>query len=254
MIRRWMTLLLCLQFFWVCGCVPSEGSSVPAQTKTTTEIKLVQVATSTPTMTATQTAVLTTTSTSTSTATIIPDPQGCWRPPDDYQRMTINGQTLNARTFYMLSHAADLYGGVIDITGTGITQGSYTDEEPLSFGTHAGGGAVDISVIAWERFEILYDEIDPLIHALRVAGFAAWLRDVGELADYSPIHIHAIAIGDAELSPAAHDQLTGQFGYFRGFNGIPTDDGVPIIDPHGGPILCEWMREMGYADLREESH
>ena len=66
------------------------------------------------------------------------------------------------------------------------------------------------------------DDIDPLLHALRTAGFAAWLREYGELYDGSPIHIHAIAIGDAELSSAAQEQLTGEAGYFRGDSGLPT--------------------------------
>ena len=78
----------------------------------------------------------------------------------------------------------------------------------LSFGTHLGGGAVDLSVIQHPEWVVLWDEVDPLIRALRVSGFAAWLRDYGEIYPDSPIHIHAIAIGDAELSPggdrAAH--------------------------------------------------
>jgi hypothetical protein len=57
---------------------------------------------------------------------------------------------------------------------------------------------------------------EPLIRAMRASGFAAWLRDYGEVYPESPVHIHAIAIGDAELSPAAVEQLTGPNGYFRG--------------------------------------
>lgn len=180
------------------------------------------------------------------------EPEGCLRPPDDMTRFDVNGRTLSVRTLAMLSHAADLYGGVIDIEGRAITQGSYTDGEPLSFGTHAGGGAVDISVVKLPEWEILWDEMEPLIRALRVAGFAAWVRQPDELGPYSPIHIHAIAIGDPELSAAAEDQLTGVYGYFRGYNGLPQESGIPIADPHGGPVVCEWMLEFGYADLRAE--
>ena len=88
------------------------------------------------------------------------------------------------------------------------------------------------------------------MHALRAAGFAAWLRDYGELSPDSPYHIHAIAIGDQELSQAAQDQLTGPFGYFRGYTGVPVQNGVPAPDRHGGPVLCQWMLDAGYQDLR----
>lgn len=150
----------------------------------------------------------------------------------------------------MLQNAAGLYGGEIDITGGAITQGSYSDNEPLSFGTHSGGGAVDLSVVRLPEWVILWEDLEPLIRALRVAGFAAWVRQPDELAPYSPIHIHAIAVGDPELSVAAEGQLTGEFGYFRGYNGLPQENGVPVADAHGGPVLCDWMLELGYSDLR----
>ncbi|MBI3159949.1 MAG: hypothetical protein HYZ26_10160 [Chloroflexi bacterium] len=153
----------------------------------------------------------------------------------------------------MLEHAATLYDGVVDLAGAAITQGSYTATEPLSFGTHSGGGAVDLSVISRLRWEILYEETPALIAALRIAGFAAWLRQPEELGPLSPIHIHAIAVGDPELSEAAEAQLTGEFGYFRGFNGLPHADGIPIPDAHGGPVVCRWMLDLGYADLRAGS-
>jgi hypothetical protein len=162
----------------------------------------------------------------------------------------INGHWLSQRAVFMLENAYRIYGGIIDITGPAITQGHYTNAEPLSFGTHAGGGVVDLSVIDHAEWLVLYDEIEPLIYALRVAGFAAWLRDYGELNPGSPIHIHAVAIGDQELSTAAVEQLTGPFGYFRGYNGLPKDDGISIPDGHNGPILCQWMLDKGYRDLR----
>jgi hypothetical protein len=186
----------------------------------------------------------------TQTATPDAEPEGCQEPPDDLTRVEVNGHTLSARSLAMLGHAAALYGGEIAIEGPAITQGSYTDAEPASFGTHAGGGAVDLSVILAVRWEILSDEIPRLISALRLAGFAAWLRQPEELGPLSPIHIHAIAIGDPELSEAAEAQLTGPFGYFRGFNGLPQADGVPVPDPHNGPVICQWMLDLGYADLR----
>jgi hypothetical protein len=161
----------------------------------------------------------------------------------------INGWTINGRTYQMLEHAALLYQGKIDITGDTITQGSYNDNGPASFGTHLGGGAVDISVIQLPEYVVLRDEIEPLIAALRVAGFAAWLREADEVYPGTGIHIHAIAIGDEELSYPAQQQLTGKSGYFRGFDGLPTS-GTPGLDRHGGPIICDWMLAAGYSDLR----
>ncbi len=95
-------------------------------------------------------------------------------------------------------------------------------------------------------YAILEDEIEPLIHALRLAGFAAWYRDFSALYEGSPAHIHAIAIGDRELSLPAREQLAGPFGYFWGYDGIPREGGIPHRDPHGGPVLCDWMIDMGY--------
>jgi len=176
---------------------------------------------------------------------------GCRKPPDDYTRVDVNGWTINQRTLAMLAHAQELYGGEIELTGYAITQGSYHDNGAASFGTHLGGGAVDLSVLQRGTYTVLWDDIPGLIHALRAAGFAAWLREYGELYADSPIHIHAIAIGDQELSSAAQEQLTGPAGYFRGFNGLPLETyGTPQPDRFGGPILCQWMIDLGYQDLR----
>ena len=101
-----------------------------------------------------------------------------------------------------------------------------------------------------EEANTLRGKIEPLLKALRVAGFAAWLREPNELVAGSVIHIHAIAIGDEELSPEAADQLTGEFGYFRGYSGLPPGYGGPSLDRYGGPVLCRWMLDLGYKDLR----
>lgn len=191
------------------------------------------------------------TATQTPTITPTPQPKGCFTPPDNMTRVEVNGWTLTQRTLAMLQHAQAIYGGELTITGDRITQGSYTPYEPASFGTHDGGGAVDLSVMRRGTWTILRDDIEPLIHALRVSGFAAWLRELEELYPGSPIHIHAVAIGDPDLSPAAQEQLTGKFGYFRGYTGVPIDSGIPAPDRHGGPVLCQWMIDMGYQDLRE---
>jgi hypothetical protein len=181
-----------------------------------------------------------------------PEPVECRRPPDDYRRVKVNGYTVNGRTFAMLEYAAELYGGEIDVAGQSITQGSYSDDVAASFGTHAGGGAVDISLVAPNRarYVVLYDDISALIRALRLAGFAAWYRKTGELGPGSPLHIHAVAVGDRELSRPGQEQLIGAAGYFRGYNGLPLKRGhEPVADTSGGPVICQWMLDMGYEDL-----
>ncbi len=186
----------------------------------------------------------------TATETPIPTatPFGCSQPIDDMMRVAVaGGYTLNQRTVSMLEQAQVLYGGTHELLRA-VTQGSYNIGVDASFGTHDGGGAVDLSLRDLQDFHhILYEEEDVLILALREAGFAAWVRDQGALYPDSPIHIHAIAVGDPELSPAAEEQLTGPVGYFRGYNGLPD---LFQADPHGGPIVCPWMEALGYRDLR----
>jgi hypothetical protein len=184
-------------------------------------------------------------------ATSFLEPVGCERPPDDYARVIVNGSKLNNRTVWMLRRAKALYKGTIEFAGWAVTQGSYNPGGvSASFGTHDAGGAVDLSVLNPRNGKVLRDELPDAIRSLRIAGFAAWVREPSELYAGSPIHIHAIAIGDVELSPAARDQLTGTFGYFRGYNGLPKKDNIPVADRHGGPIFCQWMIDMGYRDLR----
>lgn len=211
----------------------------------------VPTATTTSTALPTFTATVIPSPTETPLPTVTPEPAGCLKPSEDYTRVEVNGWTLNQRTLSMLAHAQELYGGEIELTGHAITQGSYHDNGSASFGTHLGGGAVDLSVMRRGTYTVLWDDVPLLIHALRLAGFAAWLREYGELYNDSPIHIHAIAIGDRELSPAAQEQLTGEAGYFRGYNGLPVDMyGPPKPDRYGGPIICQWMIDLGYKDLR----
>ncbi len=191
------------------------------------------------------------TSTSIPSPTSTPEPAGCQKPPEDYTRLEVNGWTINRRTLAMLAHAQKLYGGEIELTGHAITQGSYHDNGSYSFGTHLGGGAVDLSVMRRGTYTVLWDDVPLLLRALRAAGFAAWLREYGEVYKDSPIHIHAIAIGDRELSPEAEAQLTGPAGYFRGYSGLPfPEGGTPTLDRYGGPVLCQWMIDLGYQDLQ----
>lgn len=185
------------------------------------------------------------------------EPADCLRPPDDYTIIQQDYARLNLRTWAMLDQAQRVYdaisGGTVNFRQA-ITQGSYNEGQvSASFGTHDGGGAVDISVLDPETWQVRSDDIDFMIEALRIAGFAAWLRDNDELYPGSIIHIHAIAVGDMELSPAARLQIDGERGYLRSFNGLPEDYAPePVPDRHGGPIICGWMVEDGFPDLREQ--
>ncbi len=158
----------------------------------------------------------------------------CQAPVEDYSRITLDGHTINQRTYLMLLYADDLYDGPGNLLW--ITQGGYSDAVEASFGTHAGGGAVDISVRNPNSYEFMEAEAMSMVTALRKAGFAAWYRSPDE--GFTP-HIHAIAIGDAELSDAAREQLYGRYGYFNGGNALPPERAG--ADKHGGPIVCEWM-------------
>jgi hypothetical protein len=170
-------------------------------------------------------------------ATALPE-GACSLPPDDYTHVVVSGETLSQRTLWMLEHAQAIYGGPGDLLH--MTQGSYRTDIRASFGTHAGGGAVDISIRDPLKDIYMFSETEVMVHALRLAGFAAWYRAPSAVAPGSGPHIHAIAVGDKELSPEAQRQLVSDGGYFNGMDGLIPPYG-PNPDPHGGPVVCPWM-------------
>ncbi len=129
-------------------------------------------------------------------------------------RTTFGGETVDARTKDMLVEAQSLSGLTIR-----LDQGSYSTSDPTSAGTHDGGGAVDINVDGWTA-----QQRSKVVTKLRNVGFAAWLRTPSE--GNWPIHIHAVAISDPDLSPPAQAQVGD---YYLGRNGL-KDDG-----PDTGP-------------------
>lgn len=138
-------------------------------------------------------------------------------PAHNYTRVTYNpDDTINVRTREMLEEAVRLL-TAYEWTPY-LLQGSYNPGVGASAGTHDGGGVVDIRVSTMSA-----GGIDLCVVALRKAGFAAWHRTSAQ--GFSP-HIHAVAIGDREMSPSAKDQVED---YFAGRNGLANngDDNGP---------------------------
>jgi hypothetical protein len=107
------------------------------------------------------------------------------RPGD---RRVWSGVTLNVRTIRMLKAAGRRVGGrrcVLD-----ATKGSYTGPDGSSQATHAGGGAVDLSVR-----RRCGRPVKRVVRALRRVGFAAWYRNWP-----GNRHIHAVAISDPDMA------------------------------------------------------
>jgi len=123
-------------------------------------------------------------------------------------KTTHSGKTVNQRTQDMIAAAEGILGH-----GITVSQGSYNaGGVSASAGTHDGGGAVDISVSSvgtTERWK--------MVKALRTVGFAAWLRTPNQ--GNWPYHIHAIAIGDTDISISARNQVAD---YYVGLNGLAS--------------------------------
>ncbi len=123
-------------------------------------------------------------------------------------RTTDSGSTVNQRTADMLAEARSMLDHDIR-----VTQGSYNaGGVAASAGTHDGGGAVDVSVrdlSTTQRWET--------VRAMRRVGFAAWLRTASQ--GPWPDHIHAIAVGDTDLSSGARNQVAD---YYVGRNGLAS--------------------------------
>ncbi len=131
-------------------------------------------------------------------------------------RIVWRGKVFNKRTVAMIEAAEKLYKSKF-----AILQGSYNKGGVAeSAGTHDGGGAVDIDVATKSPAQR-----QAVVKAMRQVGFAAWLRTPAQ-GDW-PYHVHAIAVGDKDLSRGATLQVAE---YRRGRNGLANrgkDDGPP---------------------------
>ena len=132
-------------------------------------------------------------------------------------RTTHQGFPVGTRTLAMLRAAQSRCG----LTFT-VEQGSYSPAvDPTSAGTHDGGGALDLDA---ERIPAARRAA--AVRALREVGFAAWLRTPAQ-GDW-PLHVHAVAISDTDLSAAAQKQVGA---YYEGRNGLANaqpDDGPRV--------------------------
>lgn len=125
------------------------------------------------------------------------------------KKTTVDGKTLNQRTADMLSRAEARLGENLY-----VVQGSYNTGVSQSAGTHDGGGAIDVSPTS---------NPSAVVKALRDSGFAAWHRTANQ-GDWAE-HIHAIAIGDPELSSGARAQVAEYYAGYDGLAGSGRDTG-----------------------------
>ncbi|NIS80899.1 MAG: LysM peptidoglycan-binding domain-containing protein [Anaerolineales bacterium] len=168
------------------------------------------------------------------------EPAGCKEPTGGKVELQGEQWHIDSRTLWMLSQAAELFDAELDLTELALEKESLLSGF-ISLRLGIDGNALTIPMTRPGSRHVLYDEVDPLVTALRVAGFAAWFRDAEKPEE---IHIYAIPIGDPNLSREEAALVEGEFGYFKGYGGIVN--GEPQKDPHGGPIVCQWMVDAGY--------
>jgi peptidoglycan hydrolase-like protein with peptidoglycan-binding domain len=144
-------------------------------------------------------------------------------------RKVYSGVTLNVRTIRMLKAAGHRLRAncVLD-----PTKGSYTGPDNASEATHAGGGAVDLSVRT-----LCGKRIRRVVKSLRAVGFAAWYRNWTDNQ-----HIHAVAISDPDMAtetafPGWFDMREQVVDWAQGKNGLHTAVTGPMTRP-----LMTWER------------
>lgn len=131
---------------------------------------------------------------------------------DEYDRVVWRGRVFNRRTVVMLEAVEKLLGDELT-----IFQGSYNSSVGASAGTHDGGGAVDLWCSS--------TPVARVVRVMRVVGFAAWFRP--ELWSGGKRvwgnHVHAIAIGDREMSLGARAQVVDYFAHRDGLKSHAHD-------------------------------
>jgi len=139
-------------------------------------------------------------------------PQG-FEGKDPWEKVNIDGETVDNFTAAALEAASNEAG-----TDWRILQGSFSTDVAASGSTHSGGGVIDIAPTNgdWEG----------AVTALRKIGFAAWIRNVpGHGYAGSGEHIHAVLMGDEQLSDQAAIQVQSYLNNDNGLEGSTPDDG-----------------------------
>jgi hypothetical protein len=127
------------------------------------------------------------------------------------QKFADGGLVLDPSTKSKISIAEKQWGESFN-----IVKGGYLKADGFSGSTHTGGGVFDAYYAGGSQlFPIT------AVEALRKAGFAAWNRDQFGANNK---HIHAIEIGNPNLSKSAASQVAA---YLRGEDGLGGKDTLP---------------------------
>lgn len=142
------------------------------------------------------------------------DPAPAWKSGDG-TRTTFHGYTVDVYTKRQLDKVEAVLGTLT------MFQGSYNaGGVAASAGTHDGGGVVDLWSNNWDP--------SVLVGVLRWYGFAAWHRTPAQGFSH---HVHAVLVGDANLSSSAASQVTSFFNGRNGLAGNGRDDYSPVPLP-----------------------
>jgi hypothetical protein len=126
-------------------------------------------------------------------------------------KVSWRGHKFDEQTRDMLREVDKLVGPDIAIRPT---QGSYSTSVGASAGTHAGGGAVDLSV---GGAGLTAFQVQLVVFLMRRVGFACWHRAPSE-GNWAS-HIHAINKTAPDLSPAAKSQVAA---FKKGLSGLAS--------------------------------
>jgi len=162
---------------------------------------------------------------------------GTMRTP--YGRTPYRGVTLNWRTAEMLVVAEKK----ISTAPVELSQGSWSNAA-TSAGTHSGGGALDVRASKGGK-DFTRDQLDEIQLELRRIGFAAWVRNPTQ-GDWL-YHVHAIAIGDRDMSDAAAAQVVA---YKNGRDGLAGNG--PDYGPR--PTWTQYPQELDELEMDATEH
>jgi len=124
-----------------------------------------------------------------------------------------------------------------------LSQGSWSNAA-TSAGTHSGGGALDVRASKGGK-DFTRDQLDEIQLELRRIGFAAWVRNPTQ-GDW-PYHVHAIAIGDRDMSDAAAAQVVA---YKNGRDGLAGNG--PDYGPR--PTWTQYPQELDELEMDATEH